>query len=53
MPVIRDGVSNPGMLSMPPQPLSDDDVRAVAEYIHSIVATGQRQGARRPGRRWS
>ena len=49
LPVIRDGVSNPGMLSMPPQPLSGDDVRAVAEYIHSIVATGQRQGAPPPG----
>ena len=49
LPVIRDGVSNPGMLSMPPQALSDDDVRAVAEYIHSILATGQRQGAPPPG----
>jgi cytochrome c oxidase cbb3-type subunit 3 len=31
---------------MPPLPqLTDDDVKAVAEYIHSIVATSRNQGA--------
>ena len=49
MPVIRDGRSRPGLSSMPPQSLSDGDLRAVAEYIHSIVATGQRQGSPPPG----
>ena len=43
-PVIRDGES-----SMPPQPLSDDDIRAVAEYIHSVLGTASRQGGPPPG----
>ena len=29
---------------MPPLPLSEDDIRAVAEYIHSVLATSGRQG---------
>jgi cytochrome c oxidase cbb3-type subunit III len=30
---------------MPPIPLPPDDVRAVATYIHSVLASAQRQGA--------
>ena len=44
LPVIRDGRA-----FMPPQALSEDDVRAVAEYIHSILATASRQGGPPPG----
>lgn len=44
LPVIRDGRSTPGMPSMPPQSLAEDDVRSVAEYIHSVAATAERQG---------
>lgn len=43
-PVIRDGQSSPGGGNMPAQPLSEDDGRAVAVYIHSILATASRQG---------
>ena len=51
LPVIRDGISNPGLGSMPPQPLSEDDVRAVAEYIHSVTAAAERQGGPPAGER--
>jgi len=43
-PVIRDGLSSPGGSGMPPQPLSGDDIRAVVEYVHSILATASGQG---------
>jgi cytochrome c oxidase cbb3-type subunit 3 len=33
---------------MPALPLQDDDIVAVAEYIHSVLATAQRQGAPPP-----
>ena len=48
-PVIREGRKNPGLPSMPAIDLPSDDVRAVAEYIHSILALGQRQGGPPPG----
>lgn len=44
-PVIKEGRSNPGMTVMPPQALGDDDIAAVIAYVHSVVATSQRQGA--------
>ena len=43
-PVLRDGQSTPGVSSMPAQSLSEADAGAVAEYIHSILATSTRQG---------
>ena len=48
-PVVRDGQSTPGGSEMPPQSLSEDDSRAVAVYIHSILATASRQGGPPPG----
>lgn len=49
-PLIRDGVMTPGAATvMPPLPLSTDDVRAVAAYIHDIVRTARGQGAPPPG----
>ena len=39
-PVIREGRKNPGLPSMPAIDLPSDDVRAIAEYIHSILAMG-------------
>jgi cytochrome c oxidase cbb3-type subunit 3 len=33
---------------MPALPLPDDDIIAIAEYIHSVLATAQRQGAPPP-----
>ena len=49
LPIIRDGRSTPGMTAMPPLALADDDVRAVAEFIHSVVATARGQGSPPPG----
>lgn len=43
-PVVRDGLNNPGMSPMPPMTVPQDDVKAIAEYIHSIAATAQPQG---------
>jgi cytochrome c oxidase cbb3-type subunit 3 len=48
-PVIREGRKNPGLPSMPAIDLSSDDTHAIAEYIHSILALGQRQGGPPPG----
>src|SRR5262245_5791016 len=50
-PVVRDGRQNPGMPPMPPISILQDDARAVAEYIHSILATAQRQGGPPPAPR--
>ena len=45
-PVITGGRPNPppGMPVMPPFPLPPDDVKAIAEYLHSVAAMGGRQG---------
>ena len=43
-PVIQNGSTSPDGSGMPAQPLSDEDVRAVAEYIHSVLSTASRQG---------
>lgn len=48
-PVLRDGQSTPGGSEMPPQSLSEADSRAVAEYLHSVLATASRQGGPPPG----
>ncbi|HXC58220.1 MAG TPA: c-type cytochrome [Steroidobacteraceae bacterium] len=45
-PVVRAGrVPAGGGTAMPPLPMSDEDVKAVAEYIHSVAFTSQPQGA--------
>jgi cytochrome c oxidase cbb3-type subunit 3 len=43
-PVILNGRSNPGLPPMPKFSLAADDVRAIAEYLHSVAATMQGQG---------
>jgi cytochrome c oxidase cbb3-type subunit III len=48
-PVVRDGIRTPGMPGMAAIPLSEGDVKAIAEYIHSVLATAQRQGGPPPG----
>ena len=49
-PVVRAGrVPAGGGTAMPPLPLPDEDVRALAEYLHSVVFTSQPQGAPPPG----
>jgi cytochrome c oxidase cbb3-type subunit 3 len=50
LPVVHGGRANPGMPPMPPFPqLPDDDVKAIAEYIHSVAATMRGQGNPPPG----
>jgi cytochrome c oxidase cbb3-type subunit 3 len=44
-PIVQGGRATPGMTPMPPLPLSAEDVRAVAEYLHSVIATARGQGA--------
>ena len=48
-PVIREGRRNTGMPSMPAIDIPADDIRAIAEYIHSILATARGQGNPPPG----
>ena len=43
-PVVRDGRSNPGMPPMPPLPLKEEDVKAIATYIHGVMARSPGQG---------
>jgi cytochrome c oxidase cbb3-type subunit III len=51
-PVVQEGrPAVGGSAGMPAQPLSDDDVKAVAEYLHSITATAAGQGGPPPGPR--
>jgi cytochrome c oxidase cbb3-type subunit 3 len=50
-PVIRAGRTPPSGTPMPPQQMSDEDVRATAAYLHSVIATSQGQGAPPPGPR--
>ena len=46
IPVVRTGRPNPqpGAAPMPPFPLPDEDIRAIAEYLHSVLARAGRQG---------
>src|SRR5436190_20695291 len=45
LPVVHGGRQNPGMPPMPPFPqIPDDDVKALAEYIHSVAFTMRGQG---------
>ena len=41
-PIVRGARAERGM---PPIPISDDDIKAVAEYIHSVLSTARNQGA--------
>jgi cytochrome c oxidase cbb3-type subunit 3 len=49
LPVVHGGRNTPGMPPMPPIPLPDDDVRAIATYIHSVMARSPGQGGPPPG----
>jgi cytochrome c oxidase cbb3-type subunit 3 len=44
--VITSGRPNPAppAIPMPPMPLPPDDIKAITEYIHSVLAQGGRQG---------
>src|SRR6187455_706744 len=43
-PVILNGRNSPGMSPMPKFTLPPEDIKAIAEYLHSIAATMQNQG---------
>jgi cytochrome c oxidase cbb3-type subunit III len=49
LPIVRDGLRNPGAPAMPALALAADDTRAIAEYIHSVAATSRGQGSPPPG----
>jgi cytochrome c oxidase cbb3-type subunit 3 len=42
LPVVRNGSSSPGIGAMPPFKLPQDDVVAIAEYIHTVAANRAR-----------
>jgi cytochrome c oxidase cbb3-type subunit 3 len=44
-PVVLNGRQNPGMPVMPPLAIPADDVKAIATYIRSVLATARGQGA--------
>jgi cytochrome c oxidase cbb3-type subunit 3 len=46
LPIVQGARADKGM---PPLPLQPDDVKAVAAYIHGVLASAQRQGAPPPG----
>lgn len=43
-PIVTGGSQTPGVGMMPPTPLPANDVKALAEYIHSVQASMRRQG---------
>jgi cytochrome c oxidase cbb3-type subunit III len=47
LPIVQNGQRGAGV--MPPIPMMPNDVRAVAEYIHSVAATMRGQGSPPPG----
>lgn len=49
IPVLKEGKSTPGGSPMPPIPLSDADAKAIAIYIHSVMARSPGQGGPPPG----
>jgi cytochrome c oxidase cbb3-type subunit 3 len=49
IPVLKEGRMTPGAPPMPPIPLSDADAKAVAIYIHSVMARSPGQGGPPPG----
>src|SRR5262245_2555299 len=48
LPVVKNGRNPEGRPQMPPLPLPDDDVKAIAAYIHSVAATMAGQGGPPP-----
>jgi cytochrome c oxidase cbb3-type subunit III len=46
IPIVRAGRPNPvaGAAPMPPFSLPDEDIKAIAEYLHSVLARAGRQG---------
>jgi cytochrome c oxidase cbb3-type subunit 3 len=49
LPIVKNGRQNPGMPPMPALPLPEEDVKAIAEFIHSVAFTMRGQGSPPPG----
>src|SRR5437763_1754896 len=49
IPVVKNGRATPGLPPMPPLPLPEADVKAIAAYIHSVAARKAGQGGPPPG----
>ncbi len=47
-PVVHEGRNRPGQPVMPPLPLSEEEVKAIAAYIHSVAARMAGQGGPPP-----
>jgi cytochrome c oxidase cbb3-type subunit III len=43
-PVIKTGRQTPGMPPMPPLPLPDDEIKVIAAFVRSVLASASRQG---------
>jgi cytochrome c oxidase cbb3-type subunit III len=48
-PIVHNGKQTEGLPPMPPLPLPEEDVKAVAAYIHSVAARMAGQGGPPPG----
>jgi len=48
VPVVKNGRNPEGRPAMPPLPLAEDDVKAIAAYIHSVAARMAGQGGPPP-----
>ena len=48
-PVVKNGKQTPGASAMPPLPLPEADVKAIAAYVHSVAARMAGQGGPPPG----
>jgi len=48
VPIVKNGKQTEGLPPMPPLPLKDDEVKAVAAYIHSVAARMAGQGGPPP-----
>ena len=46
MPIVQNGKQTPGLpTAMPPLPIPPDDIKAIATYIRSVLATARGQGS--------
>ena len=43
-PVIKSGRQTPGMPVMPPMPLPDDEIKAIAAYVRAVLGSATQQG---------
>lgn len=49
IPIVKNGKQTPGMPAMPPLPLQDEEIKAIAAYLRSVMAKSPGQGGPPPG----